>query len=27
MAVLLWAFTGKLYLAARERLDGMAAHQ
>jgi hypothetical protein len=27
LAVLLWAFTGKLYLAARERMDGMAAHQ
>jgi hypothetical protein len=27
LAVLLWAFSGKLYLAARERMDGMAAHQ
>ncbi|MBB3909972.1 hypothetical protein [Sphingomonas desiccabilis] len=27
MAVLLWGFTGKLYLAARERQDGTAEHR
>lgn len=27
LAVMLWVFTGKLYLAARERQDGTAAHR